>query len=82
MYRLLRGSRIICSLQLRLSLTSDLFPSGFLLTWRLEGKKQLGSPRIKWGNNIKMGLKEVGWLGVGWINLAQDTAIGGLLRTR
>jgi len=29
-----------------------------------------------------MGLKEVGWLGVGWINLAQDTAIGGLLRTR
>jgi len=60
-----------------LSLTSDFFPSGFL-----EGKKQVGRPRIKWGNNIKMGLKEVGWLDMDWINLAQGTASGGLLRTQ
>jgi hypothetical protein len=26
-----------------------------------DGKRQLGIPRHKWGNNIKMYLQEVGW---------------------
>jgi hypothetical protein len=30
------------------------------------------SPRRGWEDNIKMDLREVGWGGVGWINLVQD----------
>ena len=37
-----------------------------------EGKRPLGRPRHRWGDNIKMDLKEVGW-GMDWIDLAQDT---------
>jgi hypothetical protein len=29
-------------------------------------------PRRRWEDNIKMDLREVGWGGVDWINLAQD----------
>ena len=28
--------------------------------------------RYIWEDNIKMGLKEIGWEGVDWINVAQD----------
>jgi hypothetical protein len=35
---------------------------------KLEGKK----PRRKWVNNIKMNLREIGWDGMDWIDLAQD----------
>ena len=34
-------------------------------------KKQLGRPRRRWGNNIKMVLQEVG-CGGDWVELAQD----------
>ena len=37
-----------------------------------EGKRQLGRPRHRWENNIKMDLKEVGCGGMDWIKLAQD----------
>jgi hypothetical protein len=30
----------------------------------------LGSPRRKWVNNIKMGLREIGWGGVAWRGVA------------
>jgi hypothetical protein len=36
------------------------------------GKSPLGKPRHKWVNSIKMDLKEIGWEGMDWINLAQD----------
>ena len=37
-----------------------------------EGKRPLGRPRRRWGDNIRMDLQEVG-LGYGdWIGLAQD----------
>jgi len=36
-----------------------------------EGKRQLGRPRHRWEDNIKMDLQEVGW-GMDWIELAQD----------
>jgi len=26
----------------------------------------------RWKNNIKVGLNEIGWEGVDWINMAQD----------
>jgi hypothetical protein len=29
-------------------------------------------PRLRWKDNIKKDLKEIGWKGVDWITLAQD----------
>jgi hypothetical protein len=29
-------------------------------------------PRRRWEDNIKMGLRELGWSGMDWIDLAQD----------
>jgi hypothetical protein len=37
-----------------------------------EGKRPLGRPRRRWANNIKMDLREIGWDGVDWIDMAQD----------
>jgi len=37
-----------------------------------EGKKPLGRPRRRWEDNNKMDLKEVGFGGMDWIELAQD----------
>jgi hypothetical protein len=37
-----------------------------------EGKTPLGRPRHRWENNIRMGLREIGWEGVDWIHLIQD----------
>jgi hypothetical protein len=35
-------------------------------------KETLGRPRPRWVDNIKMDLREIGWDGVDWIELAQD----------
>jgi hypothetical protein len=37
-----------------------------------EGKKQLGRPRRRWEDDIKMDVWEVGCGGVDWFELAQD----------
>jgi transposase len=37
-----------------------------------EGKSPLGRPRRRWVDNIKMVLREIGYDGVDWIDLAQD----------
>jgi hypothetical protein len=37
-----------------------------------DGKRPLGRPRRRWVNNIKMGLREIGWDGMDCIDLAQD----------
>jgi hypothetical protein len=37
-----------------------------------EGKRPLGRPRLRWINNIKMDLLEIGLNVVDWIGLAQD----------
>jgi hypothetical protein len=37
-----------------------------------EGKRPLGRPRRRWGDNIKMDLQEVGCGGMDWIELDQD----------
>jgi len=37
-----------------------------------EGERQLGRPRRKWEDNIKMDLQEVGCGDMDWIELAQD----------
>jgi hypothetical protein len=37
-----------------------------------EGNKLLGMQRCRWVNNIKIDLREIGWGGIDWIDLAQD----------
>jgi hypothetical protein len=37
-----------------------------------EGKRPLGRPRRRWVNNINMDVREIGWDGMDWIDLAQD----------
>jgi hypothetical protein len=43
-----------------------------VLVKKPEGKRPLGSPRRRWGNNIKMELQKVGCGSMDWIYLAQD----------
>jgi hypothetical protein len=43
-----------------------------ILVGNPEGKRPLGRPRRRWVVNIKMDLREVGWDGIDWIDLAQD----------
>jgi hypothetical protein len=35
-------------------------------------RKTTGKTKIKWVGNIKMDLREIGWDGVDWIDMAQD----------
>jgi hypothetical protein len=37
-----------------------------------EGKRPLGRPRRRWVDNIKVDLREIGWGGMDWVDLAQD----------
>jgi hypothetical protein len=43
-----------------------------VLVERHEGKRPLGRPRLRWEDNIKMDVREIGIDGVNWIQLAQD----------
>jgi hypothetical protein len=43
-----------------------------LLVGKPEGKRQLGRPRRRWIDNIKMDLLEIVLSVVDWIGLAQD----------
>jgi transposase len=43
-----------------------------VLLGKPEGKRPLGRPRRRWVDNIKIGLRDKGWEGVDWIDLAQD----------
>jgi hypothetical protein len=43
-----------------------------ILVDKPEGKRPLGRPRRRWVDNIKMDLREIGWTGVDWIDMAQD----------
>jgi len=36
------------------------------------GKRPFGRPRLRWKDNIKMDLQEVGCVGMYWIDEAQD----------
>ena len=37
-----------------------------------EGRRPLGTLRRRWEDNIKTGLRDVGWGGIEWIDPAQD----------
>jgi hypothetical protein len=43
-----------------------------ILVGRPEGRGTLGRLGRKWKDNIKIDVQEVGWLGMDWIELAQD----------
>jgi hypothetical protein len=43
-----------------------------ILVGKPEGKRPLGRPRCRWVGDIKMDLRETGWDGRDWIELAQD----------
>jgi hypothetical protein len=44
-----------------------------------EGKRPLGRPRRRWEDEIRMDLREIRWVSVDWIQVAQDRAGSGLL---
>jgi hypothetical protein len=43
-----------------------------ILVGKPEGKRPLGRPRLRWEDNVRMDLQEVGCGGMDWIGLAQD----------
>jgi hypothetical protein len=43
-----------------------------ILVGKPEGKRPLGKPRRRWVDNIKMDLREIGWDGVDWNDMAHD----------
>jgi hypothetical protein len=44
----------------------------FVVVGKHDGKRPLGRPMRRWGDNITMDLLEVGLGGLDWIDLAQD----------
>jgi hypothetical protein len=43
-----------------------------ILVGKPEGRRPLGRPRHRWVDSIKMDVREIGWDGIDWIDLAQD----------
>jgi hypothetical protein len=43
-----------------------------ILVGKPEGKRPLEGPRLRWVDNIRMDLREMGCGGMDWIDLAQD----------
>jgi hypothetical protein len=43
-----------------------------ILVGKPEEKRPIGRPRRRWVYNIKMDLRDIGWDGMDWIDLAQD----------
>jgi hypothetical protein len=43
-----------------------------ILVGKPQVKRPLGRPRCRWVANIKMDLREIGWNGMDWIDVAQD----------
>jgi hypothetical protein len=39
---------------------------------RIDGKRPLRRPRIKWEDNIKMNVQDLGRIGMGWNDLSHD----------
>jgi hypothetical protein len=42
-----------------------------ILVGKPEGKRAQERPRCRWVDNIKIDLREIGWNGMDWIDLAQ-----------
>ena len=46
-----------------------------VLVGKPEGRRPLGRPRRRWGDNIRPDLQEVGYGYMDWIGLAQDRQV-------
>jgi hypothetical protein len=44
-----------------------------------EEKGSLGRPRYRWDDDTKLDLREIGWGGMDWVDLATRGSNGGLL---
>jgi hypothetical protein len=44
-----------------------------ILVGKPEGKRPLGRARCSWVDNIKIDLREIGWVPMDWIDLARET---------
>jgi hypothetical protein len=44
-----------------------------LFVGKPEGKRPLGRSRCRWMDNIKMDVVKIGWGGVNWIGLTQNS---------
>jgi hypothetical protein len=42
-----------------------------ILVGKPDGKRPRGRPRRRWMDNIKIDLREIGWDGMDWIDLAE-----------
>jgi hypothetical protein len=51
-----------------------------VLVWKCVGKRQLETPRCRWGYTVTMNVKEARLEGVNCINLAQTRECGMVLR--
>jgi hypothetical protein len=38
--------------------------------WESQKERSLGRPRYRWVDSIKMDLREIGWGGMNWVDLA------------
>jgi hypothetical protein len=43
-----------------------------ILAGKPEGERPLRRPRHRWKDNIRIDLRERGWVGVDWMHLGQD----------
>jgi hypothetical protein len=43
-----------------------------ILVGKPEGKRPVGRSRLRWVSNIKMDHREIGWVDMDWLDLAQD----------
>jgi hypothetical protein len=50
-----------------------------ILVGKPEGKRPLGRPRRRWVDNIKIDLREIGWVGMDSIDLIKTETSRGLL---
>jgi hypothetical protein len=46
--------------------------NAYRILGKQEGKGPLRRPRRRWVDNIKIDLREIGWDGDDWIDMAQD----------
>jgi hypothetical protein len=44
-----------------------------ILVGKPEGKRPLARPRRRWLDNVTIDLGEIGWDGMDWIDVAQDS---------
>jgi hypothetical protein len=50
-----------------------------ILVGKLEERRPLGRPRRRWVKNNKIGLRQIGWDGIDWIDLLKIATSGVLL---